>query len=111
MFKFNPSKEWLENSLKLEADYDTVAGGMKMSENAEKTEVQKEIPKFGVPKMGDEKAGPVQKFKQIETQSFKSYDEADAYRKGLAVAENEKVRVKLRAHRNEYDVVKFGPVK
>ena len=97
MFKFKPSKEWLENSLKQEADHNTTAGGIKMSKNAEVK--------------SEETKGPVQKFKQAGTTTFKSYDEADAHRKQILPVEGEKVRVKYRAHRGEYDVVRFNLLK
>ncbi len=49
----------------------------------------------------------VKKFQQIESKSFKTYEEADSYRKSMTATDAEKIRVKFRRSRNEYDVVLF----
>ena len=49
----------------------------------------------------------VQRFKQYATKTFAAYEEAKSYAEGLTAGAGEKIRVKYRRSRKEYDVVSF----
>ncbi len=46
-------------------------------------------------------------FKQMESKSFPDFEQADTYRKSVALDDSQKIRVKYRRSTRKYDVVLF----